>query len=637
MTAYAPKLTGLPIVFVQINDVYHIDARSDWSKEDSLILPRIATIVHRLRRLYGNDRVHFCLPGDFLAPSCLSKEFKGEQMVDILNAMGLDFVTFGNHEFEEGFTWQDVYARLEQSRFTWISTNFEFEPREVFEQFLDHKRYWWYHPIWLSPKNLVILLGVLLKSRYPDFGVAHDPITWTQDAIKQWQEGGEELRRARDLARDESIQPVFVVLTHLPLDTKDGGDLPLAKSCPDILLIMGGHDHDVPYQDISTRTLVVKALSNARTLRLNWIVAILRDQIAPLLEDSAETAAVLRAVGDNLLRATLPPAVSKIFFNKRRPTRADVARVGLPLTEFLEPVERGGLSGIVDSVAVGYHPSGHDYVFVFSLCLKMNERLTSLIPPDTKVSARIKDWLNRSSETTATIIPAPMCLHLEDKVVRRQSTNFGNFIADVVRHGGVQRRFSERRCDVGLINSGSFRLDRDIAADEVISQKTLCDIFFHKNSVRRFDLTGADLLSIIRQSLEFRRMGGEEGHGEFLQLSGLAVEVDGDNLDVYLAELDSKRVPIDPHRVYSVATTDYVSRKPYAHWFKGRPSTPLDPDVRSAVEAELSGLQTIGEMMPSFRIYLNQYCVEPRWVWKRARARQRRSTSPRTKGRCQRS
>jgi hypothetical protein len=88
----------------------------------------------------------------------------------------------------------------------------------------------------------------------------------------------------------------------------------------------------------------------------------------------------------------------------------------------------------------------------------MNERLTSLIPPDTKVSDRIKDWLNQFSETTAMIIRAPIDLHLEDKLVRRKSTNFGNFIADVVRHGGVQRRFSERRCDVGLINSGGFRL-----------------------------------------------------------------------------------------------------------------------------------------------------------------------------------
>jgi 2',3'-cyclic-nucleotide 2'-phosphodiesterase (5'-nucleotidase family) len=612
-------LTGLPIVFVQINDVYHIDTRSDWGKEDSLILPRIGTIVQRLRRHYGNDRVYFCLPGDFLAPSCLSKEFKGEQMVDVLNAMGLDFVTLGNHEFEEGFTWQDVYARLEQSRFTWISSNFEFKPREVFGQFLDHGRYWWHSRIWLSPKNLIILLGVLLESSYPGFGVAHHPITWTQDAIKQWQEGGEELRRARDLARDEGIQPVFVVLTHLPKDT---GDIPLAESCRDILLIMGGHDHDVVHQDTSTRTLVVKTLSNARTLRLNWVVAVSRDQIDPLLEGGAETAAVLHEVGSNLLIAATAQALSTIFVDRREPTRADWARDGLSVREFLEPVERGGLGGIVEAPRVGYHLSDHDYVFVFSLCLKMNERLTSLIPPDKKVSARIKDWLNRSSETTAPIIRAPMPLHLEDKVVRCESTNFSNFIADVVRHGGMSRRLGARRCDVGLINSGSFRLDRDIAAGEVISKKTLCDIFFHKNSVKGFKLKGADLLSIIRQSLEFRHMGGAEGHGEFLQLSGLIVEVDGDNLEVYLAELNSGRVPIDPDCDYSVATTQYVAKQPYSSWFKGKP-TLLDPDVRSAVEAELSNLQPLDEEMSLFRMYLEMYCIEPRWVWKSDRAHQR--------------
>jgi 2',3'-cyclic-nucleotide 2'-phosphodiesterase (5'-nucleotidase family) len=627
MSTQTPTLTGLPIVFVQINDVYHIDTRSDWSKEDSLILPRIATIIQRLRRLYGNDRVYFCLPGDFLAPSCLSKEFKGEQMVDVLNAMGLDFVTFGNHEFEEGFTSEDIYARLEQSRFTWISSNFEFRPREVFRQFLDHGRYRFYHPIKLSPKTFIILLGVLLKDSYAGFGVAHDPIASTQYVIQPWQEGGEELRRAREHVRDEDMQPVFVALTHLP---KDEGDRPLAKSCPDILLIMGGHDHDVAYQDTSTRTLIVKTLSNARTLRLNWVVTVSRDQIASLLEGGAETA-VLRKIGYNLLRAVSPQAVSTIFFNKRKPTRADVARAGLPVREFIEPVERGGLGGIVEAPAVGYRdvgyrPSGHDYVFTFSLHLNMNERLTSLIPPDPNVSARIKDWLNRSSETTATIIRAPVPLHLEDKVVRRQSTNFGNFIADVVRHRGMSGRFSsERQCDVGLINSGSFRLDRNIAAGEVISQKTLCDIFFHKNSVRRFDLTGADLLGIIRQSLEFWHKGGEEGHGQFLQLSGLVVEVDGDNLNVQRAELDKPKEPIDPHGGYSVATTDYVAEKPYARWFEGRPSRPcpLDPDVRSAVETELSNLQLQVEGISLFQMYLEMYCMKPRWVWRSDRARQR--------------
>ena len=71
-------------LFLQLNDIYQIDASADYSRSDTLILPRIASRVERLHEDL-EDRVSLCVPGDFLAPSCLSKEFKGEQMVDILN------------------------------------------------------------------------------------------------------------------------------------------------------------------------------------------------------------------------------------------------------------------------------------------------------------------------------------------------------------------------------------------------------------------------------------------------------------------------------------------------------------------------------------------------------------------------
>ena len=61
------------------------------------------------------------LAGDFLSPSVASTVFKGEQMVAALNAAGLDFATFGNHEFDFGI---DVLAqRMSESRFQWVVSN----------------------------------------------------------------------------------------------------------------------------------------------------------------------------------------------------------------------------------------------------------------------------------------------------------------------------------------------------------------------------------------------------------------------------------------------------------------------------------------------------------------------------------
>lgn len=97
----APSLPR-SVVFFRLNDVYHIDAKSDYLNSRSLIFPRLATLLKRAREYLAvtDTPAYLCVPGDFLAPSCLSKETYGAHMVDLLNALGTAFVTFGNHEFE---------------------------------------------------------------------------------------------------------------------------------------------------------------------------------------------------------------------------------------------------------------------------------------------------------------------------------------------------------------------------------------------------------------------------------------------------------------------------------------------------------------------------------------------------------
>jgi len=38
--------------------------------------------------------------GDFLSPSLLGKRFRGAQMIDAMNHIGVDYVVLGNHEFD---------------------------------------------------------------------------------------------------------------------------------------------------------------------------------------------------------------------------------------------------------------------------------------------------------------------------------------------------------------------------------------------------------------------------------------------------------------------------------------------------------------------------------------------------------
>src|SRR3970282_1090139 len=89
------------VVFIQLNDVYEI-APLEGGKYGGLA--RVASIIKEYKA--KNPYTYIILSGDFISPSALGtseyegKRINGRQMVDVLNAIGLDFVTFGNHEFD---------------------------------------------------------------------------------------------------------------------------------------------------------------------------------------------------------------------------------------------------------------------------------------------------------------------------------------------------------------------------------------------------------------------------------------------------------------------------------------------------------------------------------------------------------
>ena len=48
----------------------------------------------------SGERVLFLMAGDLFSPSLLSKWYQGRQMVQAMNAAGVDYATLGNHEFD---------------------------------------------------------------------------------------------------------------------------------------------------------------------------------------------------------------------------------------------------------------------------------------------------------------------------------------------------------------------------------------------------------------------------------------------------------------------------------------------------------------------------------------------------------
>ena len=61
------------------------------------------------------------MAGDTISPSIESNTYKGKQMIEAWNLLGLDYATFGNHEFDFG---PDVLRqRIAESSFKWLAAN----------------------------------------------------------------------------------------------------------------------------------------------------------------------------------------------------------------------------------------------------------------------------------------------------------------------------------------------------------------------------------------------------------------------------------------------------------------------------------------------------------------------------------
>jgi len=197
---------------------------------------RVATLVKQLDD--GNMILTF--GGDAFSPSIMSSIFKGKQVVDVFNHLGMDVAVFGNHEFDFGP--EVAEKRVSESNFPWISSN------------LVDKRTG--EPLAGGVRFVVTNVnGVKIAF----IGLVDDWLELTSP--------GENAKYldfitvGRDLARKLKADgaDVVIALTHMDMIH----DEELANEVPEIDLILGGHDHRGMFKVVNG-TLIFKAKSNWR-------------------------------------------------------------------------------------------------------------------------------------------------------------------------------------------------------------------------------------------------------------------------------------------------------------------------------------------------------------------------------------
>jgi 5'-nucleotidase len=282
--------TGDPVVeltLLQINDVYEITPVEGGRTGG---LARVATLRQRLAA--ESDHLLMLLAGDLFSPSALGtaevdgERLAGRQMVAALNELGLDWATFGNHEFDVGET--AFLERLGESEFRWVSGNVSAPSGEAFPGVERSAVVTVGEPG--GPGLRLGLLGATLRSGDPDWVRIADPLP-------------DLAARAREL---RSRVDVLVAITHLDLVD----DMELAKTVPEIDLILGGHEHENwEVRRGGDLTPVFKADANVRTVfvhRLRYDTAAgellsLDSELVPVTdeipEDPATAAVVAHWVG----------------------------------------------------------------------------------------------------------------------------------------------------------------------------------------------------------------------------------------------------------------------------------------------------------------------------------------------------
>lgn len=227
-----PQIT---LRIISVNDVYEIKNFAHYAtcRKELSIGPTLTIGV---------------LPGDFIAPSLLSSLDKGVGMADCMDASGIDYVCFGNHE--DDLTSQNLERRIQGSKFVWLNSNME-----GFRQFDER-----------TPEYVIIEVGNdMQKRKVALLGLNCDDMS----ILKEGAFNGAKVLNVIDttkklidkLMREDGVDLV-IPLTHQRMNM----DIALLKACPSLPLVVGGHDHD-PYLQVvdhGTQT-VTDYLSKAAT------------------------------------------------------------------------------------------------------------------------------------------------------------------------------------------------------------------------------------------------------------------------------------------------------------------------------------------------------------------------------------
>ena len=225
------------VTLLQLNDVYQF-APVDGGKAGGIA--RVMTLKKRVQEKSPN--ILFLLAGDTISPSVESITYRGAQMIDAWNVAGVDYATFGNHEFDYGPA--TLLERMKESKFKWVAANVV--DRNTKKPFGGAEAYVIreFNGVKVGIFGLVLPDTKNTSRPGPDVEFL-DPCTTAQKMVSEIHSQGAN---------------VVVALTHLSM----GEDKQVAR-CSDVDVIIGGHEHTL-LESAAGGAPIFKMTADAREL-----------------------------------------------------------------------------------------------------------------------------------------------------------------------------------------------------------------------------------------------------------------------------------------------------------------------------------------------------------------------------------
>ncbi|WP_323758031.1 bifunctional metallophosphatase/5'-nucleotidase [Roseivirga sp.] len=246
-TACSPKKSSNTVNFIvlQMNDVYEI-APLEGGKVGGMA--RVATVRKNL--LKENPNVFTILSGDFVSPSLIGtltyegEKIAGKHMVEVMNAVGVDIVVPGNHEFD--LKENEIQARIDESEFEWTTTN-------VLHA-VDGKNTAW------TQKGRAFPDHIMKSVDGVDVAFFGSTLPFNNAPYLAYTDKYESVKAVYNKVKEEA--EVFIGVTHLK---KVEDDSLATYFVPELDLLLGGHDH-AHMKYTYGNTLMTKADANAKTV-----------------------------------------------------------------------------------------------------------------------------------------------------------------------------------------------------------------------------------------------------------------------------------------------------------------------------------------------------------------------------------